>query len=98
MLNRFFYFDQFLTPTLVRWAFWLGILAMVITFTVTLKVTLPYGVDSVLLAMSVISHLAGLLAWRVLCEVFLLVFKLLERLTEIRDRMPGSEAGSANYE
>lgn len=74
-------FDRFATPSLVKIAYWIGIVFILIGFLSSLFVFGQMGVFFVL--MRLLFLVLGLLFWRVACEAVLLMFKMYDRMESI---------------
>ncbi|WP_273795154.1 DUF4282 domain-containing protein [Brucella intermedia] len=86
VLKSFLAFDRFFTPILVKVGYWIGIVAIVMSF--VRGVYRDYAIEAgvpVIIASFVVFILA-LIAWRVLCESFILAFKIYDRLIEIKEQ------------
>lgn len=82
-------FDKFLTPSLIKIVYWLGIAAIVIVSLITIFSAFSYmggGIKQILGGLFML--VAGTIFWRVACEGIILSFRIYDRLTEIRDRLP----------
>ncbi|GGB08610.1 hypothetical protein GCM10011491_40810 [Brucella endophytica] len=84
-IKDFFVFEKFLTPVLVKIVFWVGVAGVVLVPIFAYQrsfsdATLPNIVGSLLMLVGT------LIAWRVFCESLILLFKIYDRLTEIRDQ------------
>lgn len=81
-------FDKFLTPSLIRIIYWIGIISVVIASLGTIFTAFSFaggGIKQVFAG--VIMLIFGIIFWRVMCEGIILSFKIYERLTEIKDRL-----------
>ena len=85
-------FNKFLTPSLVRIVYWIGLLALCSVVIGAIRVVLSPegGVLSALIA--VLAFVIGAILWRVVCEGIILTFSMFDRMTEIRDRLPKSNS------
>ncbi len=81
-------FDKFLTPSLIKIVYWIGIVGIIITSLLTIFTAFSYyggGIRQVFGGIVIL--VVGLIFWRVICEGIILSFKVYDRLTEIRDRL-----------
>ena len=75
-MNDYLKFDKFITPTFVQIIWWLGNLgALLFLFE-------GMGNDYVDKGPLLLTFIAGVIAWRMYCELMLLFFKIYERLGE----------------
>ncbi|MBB6260110.1 hypothetical protein FHS77_000634 [Paenochrobactrum gallinarii] len=82
-------FDKFLTPTLIKVVYWIGNAGIALMSLMMILSAFSYmgrGVMQVLGA--IVFFVVGLIFWRVMCEGIMLTFRIYDRLTEIRDRLP----------
>ncbi|GAA0589953.1 DUF4282 domain-containing protein [Paenochrobactrum glaciei] len=82
-------FDKFLTPTLIKVVYWIGNAGIALISLMMILSAFSYmgrGVVQVLGA--IVFFVVGLIFWRVMCEGIMLSFRIYDRLTEIRDRLP----------
>ena len=81
-------FDRFLTPTLVVVVYWLGLAALFIGVIGAIMSThSPFGSILSIIG-AIVALVGGAILWRVICESIILAFKMYDRMTEIRDRLP----------
>lgn len=83
-------FEKLISPTLIKILYWVGIVFIVIGGLSALFTGFGVGVWQVLVA--IIGTIAALLGWRVLCEIYIVVFGIYDRLGEIRDGSAGRPA------
>ena len=82
-------FDKFLTPTLIKVVYWIGNAGIALISLMMILSAFSYmgrGVMQVLGA--IVFFVVGVIFWRVMCEGIMLSFRIYDRLTEIRDRLP----------
>lgn len=82
-------FDKFLTPTLIKVVYWIGNAGIALMSLMMILSAFSYmgrGVMQVLGA--IVFFVVGVIFWRVMCEGIMLSFRIYDRLTEIRDRLP----------
>ena len=92
-------FKTFITPTLIRAGFWLGVVAGLLSsvggviFGVVTAVASGKILMGLALMVGAVFYLAlFLLYWRVMCELILVVFGIYERLDETADIIKESAA------
>ncbi|MDT6940232.1 DUF4282 domain-containing protein [Brucella pseudogrignonensis] len=94
-MKNLFHFDNLMTPSIVKFIYWLGLLILMLAALIALMMThTPYG-DVLTILGVIFAWLLSCLLWRVVCEIIILQFNIFSRLTEIRDRLPATskEAG-----
>lgn len=82
-------FDKFLTPSLIKIVYWIGIVAIVLASLGTIFTAFSFmggGIKQVF--GGIVMLVVGIIFWRVACEGIMLSFRVYARLTEIRDRLP----------
>lgn len=82
-------FDKFLTPALIKIVYWVGNIAITFAALRGIFSTFSFmGAGSFQLLVAMILFLVAIIFWRVMCEAIILSFRIYDRLTEIRDRLP----------
>jgi hypothetical protein len=91
MLASLFNFDKFVAPTLIKIVYWLGIVGIVLGMLVSMAGALQMmgynaatGLGGILIA--VIGAAVGLLVWRVVCELWIVIFSINDRLGVLVER------------
>ncbi|MDR0252551.1 MAG: DUF4282 domain-containing protein [Brucellaceae bacterium] len=82
-------FDKFLTPALIKIVYWIGIVAIVIASLGAILTAFSYtggGIKQVF--GGIVMLFVGTIFWRVMCEGIMLSFRIYDRLTEIKERLP----------
>lgn len=77
-MGEFFSFEEMMTPTLIRIVFVLGVIGLVISGLTAMS----EGGIAVILGIGIIVF--GSLFLRVICESFIVVFEINDKLTDIR--------------
>ncbi|MFN4096485.1 MAG: DUF4282 domain-containing protein [Sphingomonas sp.] len=87
-----FQFERMVAPTVLKIVYWLGLAGVVIWFLIALLAgvrMLEYnaaaGLGSVLIAF--LGLLFGTLIWRIVIEIYMVIFSINDRLGEIRDSL-----------
>ncbi|WP_439272294.1 DUF4282 domain-containing protein [Pseudochrobactrum sp. HB0163] len=81
-------FEKFLTPSLIKIVYWIGIIFVIFSSIATiLGAFTAYGNGFAQFIAGLVMLVAGLIFWRVICEGIMLSFKIYDRLTEIRDNL-----------
>ena len=93
MLNDLMNFNKFVAPTLIRIVYWIGIVLIILG---TLGAVIGGGammgggygggfsIGGALI--SLIAGALGLLLWRVMCEIWIVIFSINDRLGVLVDR------------
>ncbi len=92
-IGDLFKFDKMVAPTVLRIVYWLGLIGIVLwaLFALFAAVSMmSYNASSGLgmLLLAVVGLLFGTLMWRIVIEIYMVVFSINDRLGEIRDRLP----------
>ncbi len=90
-VNTWLRFDEFLTPKVVKFFYFLGLVGVVLGFLGNLLAGLGvFGTGFSLLGilLSFVILVVGILGVRIGSEMILLAFETFRRLGEIRDRLP----------
>lgn len=88
-----FSFEKLISISLIKIVYWIGLIGGLIAGAVLFISALIFQ-GRVLTALSVlIGTVLGLLFWRVVCEAYIVIFGIYDRLGEIRDRT-GSRPGA----
>lgn len=75
-MNDFLAFRKMLTPVIIQVLFWIGLLGVVVyAFQVS---------DNFLVAILMVAF--GGIMWRVYCEILIVIFRILDVLTDIKNK------------
>ena len=93
ILGKLFNFDEMIGAALVRVLYYIGLVGIAIYSLVMLGWALNMASYSPLLFIgglfaAALTLVLGTLMWRFYCELFIMAFKIFDRLGEIRDRLP----------
>ncbi|MGQ3101543.1 MAG: hypothetical protein CVT78_08565 [Alphaproteobacteria bacterium HGW-Alphaproteobacteria-17] len=88
-----FKFEKMVAPTVLKVVYWLGLIGMVIMCLVSISGAfgmMGYSAATGLgmLLLSIIGLAFGVLIWRIVIEIYMVIFSMNERLGAIRDRLP----------
>ncbi|MEM8937162.1 MAG: DUF4282 domain-containing protein [Pseudomonadota bacterium] len=85
LVSRFTSFDKLIATTLVKILYWIGIVAILLGGVVGLVTGFAGGFGSGLagLIMTPIGVLVGIIFWRFICEIYIVVFGMYDRLGNI---------------
>lgn len=91
--KRLLNFDSLIGGSLVKIIYFLGLFGIVIWTVVALLASVTamrYDVGSGLgaLVLALVGLVFGTLIWRFMCEIYVIMFNIHDRLGEIRDRLP----------
>ncbi len=87
-MNEYLSFRKMITPLVIQVIFWLGVSACVVLGLVSIVsgASARYGGGSEVLT-GILVLILGPVFVRIWCEVLIVVFRILDTLTEIRDRL-----------
>lgn len=92
-VSDFVGFEKMIAVTVVKVLYWFGLAAIIIGGIVsifgsfsTMGYSFSMGLGQFLLTL--IGIAVAFILWRVLCELYIVVFSMHDRLGEIRDRLP----------
>jgi hypothetical protein len=91
LFARFWGFDRLIGSALIKIAYYIGLAAIVVGTLISLVVGLTQGEMAVAFA-ALIGLVVSVVLWRFFCELAVLSFQTYNRLGEIRDRLPETEA------
>lgn len=89
-VKGFFNFDKLIAGTLIKIIYWIGLAGIALWGIVFLFSALAMMTQSVLAGLGMLIILPVILAisvlfWRFLCEIYIVIFRIYERLGDIRD-------------
>ncbi len=89
--NDFLTFRKMLTPMIIQVIFWIGVAVCVIggIITIVTGADRRYGGTTVLYGL--LSILLGPLVVRIYCELLIVIFRINETLTDIKNKMNGEQ-------
>jgi hypothetical protein len=80
-------FEKLVTPTVIRIVYFIGLVVIALGALIGVFDSLFAG--QILAALgALIATVLGFLAWRIWCELVIVLFGLYDRAGEIRDRLP----------
>jgi hypothetical protein len=80
-MGDFFSFRRMITPVIIQILFWLGVI-VIVGFSLVILIT---GEEAWARVLGVIYLILGPIMWRVWCEIMILLFRISETLTDIRN-------------
>lgn len=92
-IGDLFKFDKLVAPTVLKIVYWLGLVGIALTCLLSIigAVTMmSYSAATGLgtLLLSLIGLAFGTLVWRIVIEIYMVIFSINDRLGEVRDRLP----------
>ncbi|MBU2587106.1 MAG: DUF4282 domain-containing protein [Alphaproteobacteria bacterium] len=100
-LGDLFQFEKMVAPVVLKIVYWLGLVGIGIYLLIAIAggVTMlnrnaAIGLGTILLAL--VGAVFGVLLWRILIEVYMILFGIHERLGEVRDMMRSEKEPPAN--
>lgn len=97
-VGDFFQFHKFLAPVLIKIMYWVGLFFIVLgTLVALLGLSSDYlgGFSLGKALLTLVAGAAGALFWRVLCEVWIVVFSMNDRLGIIAGEIPRKSGPAA---
>jgi hypothetical protein len=84
-------FDKFVAPFLIKIIYWIGLVMLVLGFIGSLGAMGSMGVGGFFgFILSLIGLVLAALAWRVLCEIWIVIFSINDRLGNLGGEGPKS--------
>ncbi|CEI81672.1 hypothetical protein J18TS1_26120 [Oceanobacillus oncorhynchi subsp. incaldanensis] len=84
-MNKFFSFEEMITPIIIKVLFWVGLAASVIFGLITIFTGIIEE-EFLLIFSGLLTIVIGSLLVRVYCELLIIMFKIYETLKQIRDK------------
>ena len=91
LFARFWGFDRLIGSALIKIAYYIGLVLIVLSSLAGLVIGLTSGETLAALG-ALLGAVVGVVLWRFFCELAVLSFQTYNRLGEIRDRLPETEA------
>lgn len=87
IVKRFVTFDKLIATTLIKILYWIGIVFIVLGTLFGMFSGFGDGFASGIgrLVLAPIGGIIGLIVWRFLCEIYIVIFGIYDRLGDIRD-------------
>jgi hypothetical protein len=96
IVSRFLNFDKLIATGLIKFLYWIGLIGVGIYFIIALfgafsafQLGFAQGIGALVLAP--ITAIIGLIFWRFICEVYLVIFGIYDRLGNIQKAVGGGE-------
>ncbi len=91
-----FQFEKMVAPVVLKVVYWLGLVGIVIWLLIALGAAvtmMDYNVGGGLLGVlvAVVGSAFGVLVWRIMIEVYMVLFGIHQRLGEVRDALKGDK-------
>ena len=93
-LSDFFSFERLITPSVIKIVYWLGIAVLLVFGVASFFMGLLSGSLGAGL-LSLVGSVLGLLLWRVMCGLYIVIFGMFDRLGQIRDGLSQQQRGYA---
>lgn len=92
-IGDLFKFDKMVAPTVLKIVYWLGLVGIAIMCLISMAgavTMMNYSAATGLgtLLLSLIGLAFGALVWRIIIEIYMVIFSINDRLGAIRDRLP----------
>jgi hypothetical protein len=92
-IGDLFKFDKMVAPTVLKIVYWLGLIGIALACLMSIigaismmSYSAATGLGTLLI--SIIALAFGALIWRIMIEIYMVIFSINDRLGEIRDRLP----------
>lgn len=87
IVKRFTTFDKLIATSLIKLLYWIGLAVIVIGVLVGMfsGFAKGFGAGIVSIIVAPVAGIIGLIFWRFLCEIYIVVFGIYDRLGEIKD-------------
>ncbi|MCW0197300.1 DUF4282 domain-containing protein [Sphingopyxis sp.] len=92
-IGDLFKFDKMVAPTILRIVYWLGLIGIAIACLMSMlgairMMSFSAATGLGMLLVAIIALGFGALVWRIVIEIYMVIFSINDRLGEIRDRLP----------
>jgi hypothetical protein len=96
-MNEFLRFRLMITPIIIEIIFWIGVglMALMGLFWIFTALT-RYG-SGLNAIVGLLTLILGPIYWRVTCEIIIVLFRINEKLSDIRDNTAGGPAGGGHH-
>ncbi|MEO1040419.1 MAG: DUF4282 domain-containing protein [Pseudomonadota bacterium] len=96
--KRFLTFDKLIATTLIKILYWIGLIAIGLYVIIAMFGGLAMMTQNFMIGLAMffgapIGGAVGLLFWRFIMEVYIVIFSIHDRLGEVRDRLGGPAGG-----
>jgi hypothetical protein len=94
LIARFFDFENLIGATLIKIVYYVGLIGIalwcLVTLSAAIQVSRYMGGGTALFSVivAVVGFLVWIVFWRFICELGMVIFKIHDRLGDIRDRLP----------
>lgn len=93
IVSRFLNFDSMIGPSLIKLIYFIGLIGIALYALILVVTALGMASYSPIYAVGGLIGAAflvvfGTMTWRLSCELWIVLFKIYERLNDIRDRLP----------
>jgi len=96
-IKRFTGFDKLIATSLIKILYWIGLIGILLSTVIAMlgglgTMTRGFVMGLGTFVAAPIFSLIGLLFWRFIIEVYIVIFSIHDRLGEIRDKVGGADA------
>ncbi len=100
IVSRFMTFDKLIATALIKVLYWIGIAGIAISTLIAIfgalaSFRLGFAQGLGMLIMAPIGGLIALIFWRFLCEIYIVIFGMYDRLGNIQEAVGGGPAKEA---
>lgn len=100
IIKRFTSFDRLIATTLIKILYWIGLIGIALGTLIAMigalgMMTQSFAAGFGAFVLAPIGGLIGLLFWRFLMEIYIVIFSIHDRLGEIRDLKTAPDTPSA---
>jgi hypothetical protein len=85
-MGDFLTFRRMVTPILIQVFFWLGLLGCIVVGIVTISEADSYRGQELMLSAGILVIILGPWVIRIICEIMIVIFRINETLTDIRNQ------------
>lgn len=96
-MNEFLRFRLMITPIIIEIIFWIGVALMVLTGLFSIFMALGRYGSGVNAIIGLLFLVLGPVYWRVTCEIIIVLFRINEKLSDIRDNTGGGQSGGGHH-
>ena len=79
----FLNFDKLIAPTLIKFVYWVGLVLILLWTLASMFTGLGFGSGMIHFLVAALTGIVGALAWRIICELWMVVFSINDRLGTI---------------
>lgn len=76
-------FDKLIAPTLIKFVYWVGLVLILLWTLSRMFMGLGFGSGMIHFLLAALTGIVAALAWRIICELWMVVFSINDRLGAI---------------